>query len=198
MANTLKKTLHLDSDLLKKAKEACGATTDTETIRRGLEALIRHASYQRLRSYLGTEPDALDVPRRREMGALPLEPMILVDTSVWIRALSNHPSYRTELDRLLESDEVLGHELVYGELLIGDTGGRRQMLAEYTGMMWARSVPHEEAVSLVRFRKLNGQGIGWVDVHLLASALVDRAPLWTADSKLQEAAATIGVAHRPE
>jgi len=45
---------------------SCGATTDTETIRLGLEALIRHAAYERLRALRGSEPNARDVPRRRE------------------------------------------------------------------------------------------------------------------------------------
>jgi hypothetical protein len=62
----MKKTLNIDEDLLKDAKEACGATTDTETVRNGLEALVRHAAYQSLRKLLGSEPDAQDVPRRRE------------------------------------------------------------------------------------------------------------------------------------
>ena len=51
--------------------------------------------------------------------------MVLVDTSVWIRFLANRAPYAAELDRLLGLDEVTGHELVYGELLIGDRGGRR-------------------------------------------------------------------------
>lgn len=62
----MKKTFNIDSKLLNEAKKACGATTDTDTIRLGLEALVRHAAYQRLRALLGSEPDAQDVPRRRE------------------------------------------------------------------------------------------------------------------------------------
>ncbi|HEV3197291.1 MAG TPA: type II toxin-antitoxin system VapB family antitoxin [Bryobacteraceae bacterium] len=62
----MKKTLNIDEELLKEAKEACDAPTDTETVRRGLEALVRHAAYQRLRELAGSEPDAKDVPRRRE------------------------------------------------------------------------------------------------------------------------------------
>jgi hypothetical protein len=62
----MKKTLVLDDKLLADARAACGAATDTDTIRLGLEALIRHAAYQRLRTFLGSEPDAKDVPRRRE------------------------------------------------------------------------------------------------------------------------------------
>ena len=62
----MKKTLHIDESLLKEAKDACGATTDTGTVRLGLEALVRHAAYQRLKSFIGSEPDAEDVRRRRE------------------------------------------------------------------------------------------------------------------------------------
>ena len=62
----MKKTLNIDDKLLREAKAACAATTDTETVRLGLEALVRHAAYQRLRTFLGTEPGAKDVPRRRE------------------------------------------------------------------------------------------------------------------------------------
>jgi Arc/MetJ family transcription regulator len=63
----MKKTLNVDDKLLREAKSACGATTDTETVRLGLEALVRHAAYERLRAFRGTEPEARDVPRPREM-----------------------------------------------------------------------------------------------------------------------------------
>lgn len=66
IVHIMKKTLNIDEVLFEQAKAACGATTDTETVRLGLEALVRHAAYQRLRALIGTEPDAQDVPRRRE------------------------------------------------------------------------------------------------------------------------------------
>ena len=62
----MKKTANIDEDLLAEAKAACGAATDTETLRLGLEALVRQAAYQRLRALRGSEPDARDVPRHRE------------------------------------------------------------------------------------------------------------------------------------
>jgi hypothetical protein len=62
----MKKTLNVDDQLFEQAKAACGAATDTETVRLGLESLVRHAAYQRLRALAGTEPEAQDVPRRRE------------------------------------------------------------------------------------------------------------------------------------
>jgi hypothetical protein len=62
----VKKTFNLDDNLFQEAKAACGAGTDTETVRLGLEALVRHAAYERLRALRGSEPHAQDVPRRRE------------------------------------------------------------------------------------------------------------------------------------
>jgi len=62
----MKKTLHIDETLLREARTACAATTDTETVRLGLEALVRQAAYQRLQTFIGSEPHARDVPRRRE------------------------------------------------------------------------------------------------------------------------------------
>jgi Arc/MetJ family transcription regulator len=64
----MKKTLHIDEHLLQTAKAACGAHTDTETVRLGLEALVRRGAYERLSALRGTEPAARDVPRRRERG----------------------------------------------------------------------------------------------------------------------------------
>lgn len=62
----MKKTLHIDDQLLKDAKIASGVATDTETVRLGLEALVRRAAYVRLRALRGSEPRVGDVPRRRE------------------------------------------------------------------------------------------------------------------------------------
>ena len=62
----MKKTLHIDDRLLKDARAAAGSKTDTETVRLGLEALVRRAAYERLRSLRGAESDAAPAPRRRE------------------------------------------------------------------------------------------------------------------------------------
>jgi hypothetical protein len=61
-----KKTFSFDPELLKNAREACGAQTDTETIEEVLWALVRKDAYESLRKFRGSEPDAPDVPRRRE------------------------------------------------------------------------------------------------------------------------------------
>ncbi|PWT85397.1 MAG: DUF2191 domain-containing protein [Blastocatellia bacterium] len=62
----MKKTLHIDDSLLRDAKLASGAKTDTDTVRQGLEALVRRGAYERLRALRGSEPRALDTKRRRE------------------------------------------------------------------------------------------------------------------------------------
>jgi predicted nucleic acid-binding protein len=121
--------------------------------------------------------------------------MVLVDTSVWVRFLSGREPVASELDDLLGRDEVLAHDLVEGALLIGDRGGRPKLLTSYQKMLRAPTLSHREVTAFVRARKLNGRGIGWVDVHLLASSLVAGAPLWTADSQLASIAAELRIAH---
>lgn len=122
---------------------------------------------------------------------------VLVDTSVWVRFLSNRAPVAAELETLLSQDDVVGHDFVYGELLVGDKGGRKKLLADYDLMDHAPMVPHTEVVAFVRDRKLHGRGIGWIDAHLLASALVDRVPLWTADPRLAAIAQELNIAYRP-
>jgi predicted nucleic acid-binding protein len=121
--------------------------------------------------------------------------IVLVDTSVWIRFLSNRAPYAAALDALLSRDEVCGHQFVYGELLIGDKGGRKQLLADYEQMYQAPTIAHREVADFVRARRLHGRGIGWIDAHLLAAALVARLRLWTTDPRLAAVAAELGVTY---
>jgi predicted nucleic acid-binding protein len=121
--------------------------------------------------------------------------IVLVDTSVWIRFLSNRPPQAAELEELLSRGDVSGHEFVYGELLIGDKGGRKNLLADYEQMHQAPTVPHRDVVEFVRDRRLNGRGIGWIDAHLLASGLVGRLKLWTTDPRLAALAEELGIAY---
>jgi predicted nucleic acid-binding protein len=121
--------------------------------------------------------------------------IVLVDTSVWIRFLSNRDPYAPDLDALLSRDEVSGHDFVDGELLIGDKGGRKQLLADYEQMHQAPVVSHHDVVEFVRDRRLHGRGIGWTGAHLLASALVGRLRLWTTDPALATSAKELGIAY---
>jgi len=122
--------------------------------------------------------------------------MVLVDTSVWIRFLANRMPYAVELARLLERDEAAGHDFVYGELLVGDSGGRTQLLNSYDLIDRVPAVGHGDVATFVRSHKLNGRGIGWIDAHLLASALLANTPLWTADEHLARLAGELRIAYR--
>ena len=122
---------------------------------------------------------------------------VLVDTSVWIRFLSNRMPHAAQLEALLGRHDVVGHDFVYGELLAGDKGGRRKLLSDYDLMDHAPMVSHTEVVDFVRDRHLHGRGIGWIDAHLLASALVARVPLWTLDPRLATAAQELKIAYQP-
>jgi predicted nucleic acid-binding protein len=120
---------------------------------------------------------------------------VLVDTSIWIRFLAGTEPYARGLDRLLSNDEVFGHDFVYGELLIGDRGARTKLLAEYKMMRQVSLVANSEVVEFVKHHKINGRGIGWIDAHLLASAIVASCRIWTADRPLADVAQNIGVAY---
>jgi predicted nucleic acid-binding protein len=122
--------------------------------------------------------------------------MVLVDTSVWIRFLAGREPHASGLDELLATDEVLSHDLIEGGLLVGAGGAaRRELLAAYAQIHRARTVPHGEVVEFVMTRKLHGRGLGWIDAHLLASTLVERCTLWTADNDLADVASELHVMH---
>jgi hypothetical protein len=46
----------------------------------------------------------------------------------------------------------------------------------------------EEVLRLVEEHKLHGRGIGWIDAHLLASALITNCRFWTLDRRLERGA----------
>ena len=123
--------------------------------------------------------------------------IVLVDTSVWIRFLAGREPFASALDALLDREEVLAHELVFGELLIGARRSRSALLASYDALPQVPSIPHREVVEFVRGRKLQGRGIGWIAAHLLASVIVAGARVWTADGSLDAIANELGVRHAP-
>ncbi len=123
--------------------------------------------------------------------------MVLVDTSVWIRFLAGRAPFAVGLEKLLGDDEVTGHDLVYGELLVGDQGGRSKLLEAYEQIPHVGMVTHDEVVAFARDRNLGGRGAGWIDIHLLAAAIVGRVQLWTADKRLCAIAEQLGIGYEP-
>jgi predicted nucleic acid-binding protein len=116
--------------------------------------------------------------------------MILVDTSVWI---AHFRAGGSKLGDLLNQTVVMVHPFVVGELACGNLKRRARILIDLGALPSAVSATHEEVMRLVEVRKLWGLGIGLIDAHLLASALLSNCQLWTLDGKLARAAAAAGV-----
>jgi len=116
--------------------------------------------------------------------------MILVDTSVWIAHFRKGGS---KLGELLGEALVMVHPFVMGELACGHLKNRARILSDLEALPSAVSATHQEVMRLVEVRKLWGLGIGWIDAHLLASALLSNCQFWTLDGRLVRAAAAAGV-----
>jgi hypothetical protein len=88
--------------------------------------------------------------------------------------------------------------MVFGELLLGDVGGaRKHLLDAYAQMHHAIAIPHEEVVEFVRMRRLCERCVGWVDINILASAVVGGFQVWTADASLSAIASDLRIAYAP-
>ncbi len=117
--------------------------------------------------------------------------MLLVDTSVWSAHLRRHDAVMAQL---LEAGQVLAHPFVTGEIACGVFPRRSETLALLNKLPSAPLLGQDELLNFIERHALAGQGVGFVDIHLLASALVARAGVWTRDRQLAKAAAGLGVA----
>jgi predicted nucleic acid-binding protein len=117
--------------------------------------------------------------------------MILADTSVWI------DYFREDLPELAERlrrRDVVMHPFVVGELACGNLSNREETLELLQQLHAVTVAEHDEVMTFIRAQKLYGRGVGYVDVHLLAAAVIDRCQFWTLDKRLNAVAASIGIA----
>ncbi|HEY1426739.1 MAG TPA: type II toxin-antitoxin system VapC family toxin [Caulobacteraceae bacterium] len=117
--------------------------------------------------------------------------MILADTSVWV----DHVRRRNpDLTDLLDAGEILTHSFVIAEVAMGNLPRRPTFLEAMDKLRRAATASDREAISLMERERLYGLGIGFVDLHLLASTrLTPSATLWTRDRRLREIARRLGV-----
>jgi len=116
--------------------------------------------------------------------------MILVDTSVWIDHLHDG---NPQLESLLDEGEVVCHPFIIGELACGNISNRTRILAFLRSLPQAGTAGQDEVRSLIEAHRFMGMGLGFIDVHLLASARLAGTPLWTRDLPLKKAAAKLDV-----
>lgn len=115
---------------------------------------------------------------------------MLVDTSVWIDHLRKK---NTALVQLLDNMQVSIHPFVIGELACGHLANREEFLELLAAMPMVATVSHEEVLAFIMARRLMGRGLGWIDMHLLASASLANVALWTVDKRLSVVARELGL-----
>jgi hypothetical protein len=122
--------------------------------------------------------------------------MILVDTSVWVDHLRRRDA---ALARELDAGTVLVHPFVVGEIACGLLPRRAETLSLLAKLPAVPVAGPDEALVFIERHGLAGHGIGYVDVHLLASvALAPGTKLWTRDKRLAAAARQLRLAHEPK
>ena len=110
--------------------------------------------------------------------------MVLVDTSVWI---AHFRDGNVGLPFLLDRGEVACHPFILGELACGNLRRRSEILSLISSLPMVVAAEHEEVLFLLEEHKLMGKGLGYVDAHLLAAAILAELPIWTFDKNLGEA-----------
>jgi predicted nucleic acid-binding protein len=120
--------------------------------------------------------------------------LILVDTSVWVDHFRRGDA---GLINLLERSAVVMHPFVIGELACGNLRKRESILGLLQDLPAAVVANSDEALTFLEHHSLHGKGIGYIDVHLLASvALTPGARLWTRDARLRKTADLLGCTHQ--
>lgn len=116
--------------------------------------------------------------------------MILVDTSVWVEHFRHGA---VGLETPLNDGQVVCHPFIIGELACGNLKNRSQILSLLDTLPMARLAEHEEVMHFIEKYRLMGKGLGYIDVHLLASAMLTRISLWTLDKRFATASTALGI-----
>jgi len=116
--------------------------------------------------------------------------MVLVDTSVWVAHLLKG---NTGFEVLLNDGDVICHPLIMGELACGNLKNRSKILSLLQSLPMATQIEHEEVMQFIENNRLMGKGLGYIEMHLLASGLLSRVTLWTLDKKLNSVASKLGL-----
>jgi len=118
--------------------------------------------------------------------------MVLVDTSVWVTHLRHG---NIGLEALLNEGRVVCHPFIVGELACGNLRKRSEILVNLQALPQAILAAHNEVMQLIENYSLMGKGLGYIDMHLLASALLTKVPFWTLDKKLHEVVIRLELVH---
>jgi len=112
--------------------------------------------------------------------------MVLVDTPVWIDHFRNN---NTQLIHLLNNGDVFCHPYVIGDIACGNIQNRIEILSLLQSLPQSLPVEHEEILIFIENNNIMGQGIGYIDITILASEILSGLSLWTIDKRLKTIAA---------
>jgi hypothetical protein len=101
-----------------------------------------------------------------------------------------------QLANLLDDGEVACHPFIVGELACGNLRNRTTILSLLEALPMVAAAEYEEVLTFIESHSLMGKGLGYIDVHLLASAALSRLPIWTFDKKLERVANILGVGYK--
>ncbi len=116
--------------------------------------------------------------------------MVLVDTSVWVEHLR---SGNIGLEKLLNDGHVVCHLFIIGELACGNLSNRSEILSLLHALPLANHAEHEEVMHFIENSSFMGKGLGYIDMHLIVSAILTNVPIWTLDKKLKEVSLRLGL-----
>ncbi len=116
--------------------------------------------------------------------------MVLVDTSVWVSHLREGD---VGLEKLLNDGEVVCHPFIIGEIACGNLKNRSEILTHLQSLPKAILAEDAEVLEFIENHQLMGKGLGYIDVHLMAAAVLTDVPLWTFDKTLDKISKKIGI-----
>jgi hypothetical protein len=97
------------------------------------------------------------------------------------------------LEALLNEGLVVCHPFIVGELACGNLHNRSEILVHLQALPQAIPAEPDEVMQFIENHSLMGTGLGYIDLQLLASALLSKVALWTLDKRLPAAAVKIGL-----
>lgn len=121
--------------------------------------------------------------------------MVLVDTSVWVSHLRGG---NPQLEELLVDGDVICHPFIIGELACGNIKNRTEILSLLHSLPMGETIEQKEILHFIERNRLMGKGVGLIDVHLIASAILSDVLLWSEDKRLKLVSAGLNIIYEPQ
>jgi hypothetical protein len=119
--------------------------------------------------------------------------MVLIDTSIWIDHFNCSDPV---LQFLLNEYEAAVHPYVLCELACGNFKNRNKIFELLSHLPSIAEISTDEYFVFLENHKLYGLGLGFVDIHLLASSLISQCSIYTRDKTLLAVANSLKIGYK--